>query len=117
MSPMRLALLLLAGLLALSGGAASPLAPALAAPDAAAPAVPAPQQRTVRQGFIPSINNAPAYLARERGHFAAEGIDWQWEPVQVTAEAIAQVGSGNLEVATVTVGAAVLNSIARGVDI
>ena len=117
MSPMRLALLLLAGLLALSGGAASPLAPALAAGASAAPAIPAPQQRTVRQGFIPSINNAPAYLARERGHFAAEGIDWQWEPVQVTAEAIAQVGSGNLEVATVTVGAAVLNSIARGVDI
>ena len=117
MSPTRLAVLRLATLLASTVGASPPPAPALAAPDAVAPAVPPPQQRTVRQGFIPSINNAPAYLARERGHFAAEGIDWQWEPVQVTAEAIAQVGSGNLEVATVTVGAALLNSIARGVDI
>ena len=37
--------------------------------------------------------------------------------MQVTAEAIAHVASGNLEVANVTVGAAVLNSIARGIDI
>jgi hypothetical protein len=46
MSPSRIAVLVLAVLLALTGGAAPSLAPALAAPHAAAPAVPAPEQRT-----------------------------------------------------------------------
>ncbi len=63
MSPPRLAILLLVGLLALGAGAPPVTEPALAAP---APAAPLPQQRTVRQGFIPSINNAPVYLARAR---------------------------------------------------
>jgi NitT/TauT family transport system substrate-binding protein len=74
------------------------------------------QQRTVRLGVLPAIGQAPLYLALERGYFQAEGIDLQWEPVQVTSEAIAHVGSGTLEAAVVTVGAAVLNSIARGVN-
>jgi NitT/TauT family transport system substrate-binding protein len=89
----------------------------LAAPSEAEPAAPLPQLRPVRMGMILSSTGAPFYLAHERGWFAAEGIDWQYEPLQVTSEALAQVGTGNLEVANVTIGAAVLNSIVRGVDV
>ncbi len=114
----RSLLLLVVGALALGlavppGGAR---ATAPAAPAAAEPAPP-PQLRPVRMGMILALGMTPVYLARERGYFTAEGIDLQYEPVQVTSEAIAQVATGHLAVANVTVGAAVLNSVARGVDI
>jgi len=89
----------------------------LAAPAGAEPAAPLPQLRPVRMGMILTSGGAPLYLAQERGWFAAEGIEWQYEPLQVTSEALAQVGTGNLEIANVTIGAAVLNSIVRGVDV
>lgn len=119
MSNARLALLLLAGLLALGGGApqATARAPLATVPALGAPAAPLPQSRTVRVGMIPIIPAAPIWVPLDKGYFAAEGVDVQWEPVQVTAEAIAQVGASNLDLAVATLGAAVLNSIQRGVDI
>ncbi|HLI27233.1 MAG TPA: ABC transporter substrate-binding protein [Chloroflexota bacterium] len=117
MSLPRLALLVVTCLFALGanepalGGRSSTAALAAVAPG------PLPQPRQVRTGMILSIANTPFYIAQERGYFAAEGLAWQYEPVQVTAEAVAQVGAGNLDAATVTVGAAVLNSVARGVAI
>ncbi len=113
----RFSSLLLAILLALGVGSPGGVGPALAVPGLAAPAEALVQQRTVRVGILPAIGLAPVFLGLERGYYQAEGIDFQWEPVQVTSEAIAQVGAGNLDAAVVTVGAAVLNSIARGVNI
>ena len=127
----RVAVLLVIGMLALGLGAPGVGA---RAPDAARaaeavvvgapvaePAVEAagvvPQLRPIRMGMIVSIAGAPFYVAKERGWFAAEGLDWQYEPLQVTSEALAQVGTGNLEVANVTLGAAVLNSLVRGVEV
>jgi NitT/TauT family transport system substrate-binding protein len=108
-----------------AGGAAAGAAPvadtaaAAAAPaaDAALAAAPLPQLRPVRMGLILGVATASFYIAQERGWFTAEGIDWQYEPLQVTSEALAQVATGNLEVANVTVGAAVLNSLVRGLDV
>ncbi len=116
MSLSRAALFLLIGAVALGASAPAAVAGASAAVSAADPAA-LPQLRTVRMGLILSMAGTPFYVARERGYLAAENIDLQFEPVQVTSESIAQVGTGNLEVANVTVGAAVLNSIQRGVDI
>jgi NitT/TauT family transport system substrate-binding protein len=117
MSLTRGALLLLVGVLALGIGTPPAGQAALAAPAGAEPAAPLPQLRPVRTGMILTSGGAPLYLAQERGWFAAEGIDWQYEPLQVTSEALAQVGTGNLEIANVTIGAAVLNSLVRGVEV
>ena len=68
-------------------------------------------------GLILGLATAPLYIAVERGYFAAEQIDLQFESVQITSEALTQVSAGNLEVANVTLGAAVLNSLVRGLDI
>jgi NitT/TauT family transport system substrate-binding protein len=119
----RLMLLLVSGTLALGMGApnAGPRAPgaaaAAAAPEAARGAAALPQLRPVRMGLILGVATASFYVAQERGWFAAEGIDWQPEPLQVTSEALTQVATGNLEVANVTIGAAVLNSLVRGLDV
>ena len=116
----RAAILALVGLLALGlsaspvGGRAPQPVSLAAVPEAAAPL---PQLQTVRMGAILGLATTPFYLAKERGYLAAEGIDLQYEPVQVTAESIAQLAAGNLEVANVTLGAAVLNSLTRGIDI
>src|SRR5437016_5836933 len=77
-----------------------------------------PQQRTkVRMGMILSIAGTPFFITQDRGYFAAENLDVDFEPVQVTSEAIAQVAAGNLDLAIATVGAAVLNTVSRGIDI
>ena len=85
--------------------------------DGAAEAAVLPQLRPVRMGLILGVATASFYIAQERGWFTAEGIDWQYEPLQVTSEALTQVATGNLEIANVTIGAAVLNSLVRGLDV
>jgi NitT/TauT family transport system substrate-binding protein len=107
------------GMGAPAAGAGTPGAVAAAEPAAvAAPAAGVlPQLRPVRMGLILGVATASFYIAQERGWFTAEGIDWQYEPLQVTSEALTQVATGNLEVANVTVGAAVLNSLVRGLDV
>jgi NitT/TauT family transport system substrate-binding protein len=116
----RYALLALAALLALGGPtAAAASRPSAAAAEMAAgsaPAAPPPQLTRIRTGLIPIIPSAVFFVPMDKGYFAQEGIEVDWQPVQVTTEAIAQVAAGNLELASATVGAAVLNGFARGVD-
>ncbi|HZR99578.1 MAG TPA: ABC transporter substrate-binding protein, partial [Chloroflexota bacterium] len=131
MASKGLLLLVLAGVLAFSGAPASaaaragavPTAAAVASAEAALPTSEAgvaallPQRGRVKMGMILSIASTPIFITMDRGYFAAENIDFEYEPVQVTAEAIAQVSAGNLDLAIATVGAAVLNTISRGIDI
>jgi NitT/TauT family transport system substrate-binding protein len=114
----RFALLALAALLALGGPVAAVRATPVAAEvaTASAPAAPLPQLTHIRTGLIPIIPSAVFFVPMDKGYFAQEGIEVDWQPVQVTTEAIAQVAAGNLELASATVGAAVLNGFARGVD-
>ena len=120
MSVSRYALLALTALLPLSGptAAAATRPPAAAAEivPASAAAVPLPQLTRIRTGLIPIIPSAVFFVPMDKGYFAQEGIEVDWQPVQVTTEAIAQVAAGNLELASATVGAAVLNGFSRGVD-
>src|SRR5712692_3189137 len=81
------------------------------------PASPLPQRTPVRIGLVPVIGATAVYLAMDRGYFAAENIELEYETVQATSEAIAHVASGQLELASASIGAAVLNSLSRGVDI
>ena len=133
MSLSRGAILILVAALALSAGAlacaaSSGVAPAhtgsVEALSAArpvggesSPASPLPQRTGVRIGLVPVIGTTAVYLAMDRGYFAAENIELEYETVQATSEAIAHVASGQLELASASIGAAVLNSLSRGVDI
>lgn len=116
MSRWYLAALLLAGVVALANGGvgAQPFAPRA---EAAAYAAPLPQLRPVRMTLLHSLPTAPFYVGIERGYFEAAGVDLQFESVQVSADALAQLGTGSYEAALLTVGAAVLNSVARGVEV
>ncbi|HLI27660.1 MAG TPA: ABC transporter substrate-binding protein [Chloroflexota bacterium] len=118
----RLVFLLLPALLVFGlgiapAGARAPQEPAGRVVAHGVETAPLPQLRVVRTGLIPIIPSATIFVALDKGYFAAEGIDLQWEPVTVTTDAMVQVGAGNLDVALATISAAVLNSIYRGVDI
>ena len=133
MSVSRGAVLILAVLLALSvgappaasvggaglagGGASEAARVAVPAAEAESPAAPLPQRTRVRMGLIHSIGATAYYLTQDRGYFAAENLEVEWEPIPVTSDAIVHVASGQLDLAAVTVGAAVLNGMARGLDL
>jgi NitT/TauT family transport system substrate-binding protein len=112
-------MLAVALLLLLSGGAPSLVAapPAGATADASAAGAPLPQRTRVVLGLIPIIPSATIFVPKDKGYFDAEGLDVDWEVVQVTSEAMAQVAAGNLQLAQATVGAALLNAFASGLDI
>ncbi|HEY7062667.1 MAG TPA: ABC transporter substrate-binding protein [Chloroflexota bacterium] len=119
MSVSRYAVLALVALVALGGptAAAATRPPVAAAePAAVAPAAPLPQLTRIRTGLIPIIPSAVFFVPMDKGYFAQEGVEIDWQPIQVTTEAISQVAAGNLELASATVGAAVLNGFARGVE-
>jgi NitT/TauT family transport system substrate-binding protein len=96
-----------------SGGAGSSTAPTTAA--AAAPLV--PQRTQVAVGFVPAVQEAPYYVAKDKGYFDAENLDVDLLPVRASAEAVTQVGVGNLQAADVALNPATLNAFAGGVDI
>src|SRR5262245_21824017 len=95
--------MLLAGLLVLGPCAPAPAAPPPAAPPpasavgaptsgapsaAAAPtAVPAEplgprlaQRTTVKVGLIPTVGTTAMFVALDKGYFAEENVDFEWEP-------------------------------------
>lgn len=91
--------------LGLAGGAcaagASPAAPPPPPPAGAATPPPpaaraAPTRVTVASGVI-GLGNAPVLVAREKGYFAAEGIDLDWQLVQGGAAVAAGIASGDVQ--------------------
>ena len=114
----RSAIVLLAVLLAL-GGPATSAGPGttLGATEASAASAPLPQRWRMTMGLIPIIPSATIFVPKDKGYFEAEGIDLDWEVVQVTSEALAQVAAGNLHLAQATIGAALLNAFHSGLDV
>src|SRR5215211_3660120 len=116
-------LALLALVLALSVGGVVPAdkrgpeAPDLAVSVRVAHAATLPQRPRVVAGIIPAVPEAPFYVGKDRGYFEAEGIEFDWEVVTVSSEALAQTAAGNLQLADATVGAAALNAFARGLNV
>ncbi len=101
-----------------SSAAAKPSAPASAAASAK-PAVSTAAGATteIRIGQIPSTAAAPFFVPVDDGSFAAKGLKVSITPVTDTAQTMIQIAGGQLEMGTVTLGAAALNAFARGTDL
>jgi NitT/TauT family transport system substrate-binding protein len=105
----------------LAACAPAPAPPATAATDEArtsslATPTSLPERATVRVGFAPVSVLASTFIAQDKGYFAAENLDVQFEPVASGPEGFAAVAAGHLEVTSTSVAAAVLNAWSIGVD-
>ena len=75
------------------------------------------QLTQVRVGFLKVLGEAPMILARERGYFSEEGINVELVDFAVTADALPQLGTGQIDVITGGLNPAVFNAVARGVGV
>jgi NitT/TauT family transport system substrate-binding protein len=104
--------------------AAAPAQPAAAAPTSA-PAPTAAAQRVeplsppvkLMVGVLQSTVEGSIYLALERGYFREEGLDIELVPFRTSADMIAPLASGELDVGNGGVNAGLFNAIARGIPL
>ncbi|OVZ59812.1 ABC transporter substrate-binding protein [Pigmentiphaga sp. NML030171] len=71
----------------------------------------------VRIGVVGSLSDASIYIAEAKGYFKDEGIDAEIIRFPNSAQMIAPIGAGQLDVAVGATSAGLYNSIGRGIDI
>lgn len=71
----------------------------------------------VRIGVVGSLSDASIYIAEAKGYFKEEGIDAEIIQFPNSAQMIAPIGAGQLDVAAGATSAGLYNSIGRGIDI
>ena len=94
--------------------AAVPGKPAASAGVAAKPASSAPAV-AMTYGVLPSVGSTPVYVPIENGTFASQGLDISVQPFTDTVQIMVSVGSGQLQLGGITLGAAAFNALNRGV--
>jgi NitT/TauT family transport system substrate-binding protein len=77
----------------------SPVASVIAAYAVAlGTAGPTAAQEKVKVGWVPAMVSSPIMIAREKGYFAAAGIDLELESVTTATDAMAHVGTNRMQV-------------------
>ncbi len=71
----------------------------------------------VSVGITNSASDVSLFIAHKRGYFRDEGLSVSFVPFNSAARMIAPMASGDLDVATGAISAALFNAIGRGIDI
>jgi NitT/TauT family transport system substrate-binding protein len=74
-------------------------------------------QTTVNIGVIGATSDSAFYIADRKGYFKAEGIDAVITNFTNSAQMVAPLGAGQLDVAAGATAAGLYNSVSRGIDI
>lgn len=72
---------------------------------------------TVSFGTLPIAAVAEIFIARDRGFFADRDIELEIERITGASQAVPELASGDLDVASGSIGAGMFNSIAQGVPV
>lgn len=72
---------------------------------------------TVAFGTLPIAAVAEVFIARDRGFFEERDIELEIERITGASQAVPELASGDLDVASGSIGAGVFNSIAQGVPV
>jgi NitT/TauT family transport system substrate-binding protein len=112
--------LLGAGLALLAAAcAAPPPAPGAAAPAVAptsAPAAPVARE-SIKYGYNPILNQAPMYIAQDRGYYAEQGLEVEFVPFDSGALMIPPATAGQLDVIQAVPSPSLFNALARGLPL
>jgi hypothetical protein len=74
--------------------------------------------RQLNVGTIPVLSNAPLFSAQQKGYFALESIAIELVPFASGAEAVAPLGTGQIDTANaIAPSAGLLNAISQGVSV
>ena len=71
----------------------------------------------VRIGVLGASSDAPYYIADAKGYFGAAGIEPKFVNATNTAQLVAPLGTGELDVGSGAPSASLYNAVARGIDI
>ena len=71
----------------------------------------------VSVGITNSASDVSLFVAHKRGYFREEGLDVSFTSFPSAARMIAPMASGDLDVATGALSAALFNAVARGIDV
>jgi len=88
---------------------------ASAAPPASA--APTPRPATVKFGNVSSVGFGGAYLAVEKGYFKEENLAVEVIEFRTTAEVVAPLGTGQLDVAGLPLSVPLLTASDRGIEL
>jgi len=90
--------------------------PAVASTSAAPSA--AGNLKHVKIGALPTIGNAPIYIAQQKGYFKDEGLDAELVPFSSGAESIPPLAAGQVDAAaSITPNAGLVNAVARDLPV
>ncbi len=107
-----------AGMAAVSGAAVAPRGPKAAGSSRVAAAPDGAQQpATVRIGVIGLVADAGIFIAEERGYFREQNLTMAYDQFDTAATMMPLLASGQMDVATGGINAALYNAIARGLGI
>jgi NitT/TauT family transport system substrate-binding protein len=76
-----------------------------------------PQRETARVGVLGISSEIGFYLAQERGYFAEQGLNADFERFEAPGAIFAPLNLGELDAASIAVTAAMFNAVNRGVEI
>lgn len=90
-----------------------------AAPTATTPPAPTPTPRpaTLKFGALQAISDAGIYIAIEKGFFKEQGITMEVVNFRSQAEVLAPLGTGQLDVVSMPLGANLIAAADRGVEV
>jgi NitT/TauT family transport system substrate-binding protein len=65
----------------------------------------------------PQLSNAALYMADAEGYFADQGLKVEFSELESTVDALPAIIQGDIDVATGSISASILNAIAQGADV
>lgn len=72
----------------------------------------------IKIGALPTMGNAPIYIAQQKGYFKDEGLDAELVPFSSGAESIPPLAAGQVDAAaSITPNAGLVNAVARGLPV
>lgn len=97
--------------------AAPDATPVVAAGTPPAPEAPAVEPVAITVGYVPISIYAPIFVAKEKGYYAAQGLDVTLQAFAGGTEPIALTGSGELDFASVGAAPAFWNAVSLGLPV